>query len=84
MKTAQGAIKVDVSQFNSAVDSAKSKLLALGTAVNTLGSVVRTGFKAFDAIAGVSAKISLIAQGGRDLQAIFNALPTITQRVFRW
>ena len=81
MKTAQGAIKVDVSQFNSAVDSAKNKLLALGTSVNTLGSVVRTGFKAFDAIAGVSAKISLIAQGGRDLQAIFNALPTITQRV---
>ena len=81
MKTAQGAIKVDVSQFNSAVDSAKNKLLALGTSINTLGSVVRTGFKAFDAIAGVSAKISLIAQGGRDLQAIFNALPTITQRV---
>jgi len=81
MKTAQGSIKVDVSQFNSAVDSAKNKLLALGTSVNTLGSVVRTGFKAFDAIAGVSAKISLIAQGGRDLQAIFNALPTAIKRV---
>jgi hypothetical protein len=81
MKTAQGSISVDVSKFNSAIDSAKAKLMSLGSSLNAVASVARTTWKVFDFTAGVSERISIIAKGGRDLQAIFNALPTAVKRV---
>jgi hypothetical protein len=81
MKTAQGAISVDVSQFNSAIDSAKARLSTFGTSLSKIGSVASTAWKAFDAVAGVSEKISTIVKAGRDLQSVFNALPTIMSKV---
>ena len=81
MKTAQGAISVDVSKFNSAIDSAKTKLVSFGSLLGNMGNTARTAWRAFDAIAGVSEKISTIVKAGRDLQSVFNALPTITERV---
>jgi hypothetical protein len=81
MKTAQGSISVDVSKFNSAIDSAKAKLSSFGSSLGTIGNTAKTAWNAFDAIAGVSEKISTITKGARDLQSIFNALPTITQKV---
>jgi hypothetical protein len=81
MKTAQGAISVDVSKFNSAIDSAKARLSSFGNSLSVVGNTAKVAWKAFDAVAGVSQRISTIAQGGRDLQAIFNTLPTIIGRV---
>jgi hypothetical protein len=81
MKTAQGAISVDVSQFNSSIDSAKARLTAFGAILSKIGSVASTTWKAFDMVAGVSEKISTIAKAGRDLQSIFNALPSIMSKV---
>ena len=81
MKTAQGAISVDVSKFNSAIDSAKSKLSSFGSSLNAVGSVARTTWKVFDLVTGVSERISIIAKGAKDLQSIFNALPTAVKRV---
>jgi hypothetical protein len=81
MKTAQGAISVDVSKFNSAIDSAKGKLASFGSSLGTIGNSAKLAWRAFDAVANVSEKISSIAQGGRDLQAIFSSLPAIMGRV---
>ena len=81
MKTAQGAISVDVSKFNSAIDSAKSKLASFGSSLNAVGSVARTTWKVFDLVTGVSERISIITKGAKDLQSIFNALPTAVKRV---
>jgi len=81
MKTAQGSISVDVSQFNSAIDSAKAKLASFGNSLSAVGNVARTTWKVFDFVTGVSERISIIAKGGRDLQAIFNVLPTVIKRV---
>ena len=81
MKTAQGAISVDVSKFNSAIDSAKAKLASFGSSLNTVGSVARTTWKVFDLVTGVSERISIITKGAKDLQSIFNALPTALKRV---
>jgi hypothetical protein len=81
MKTAQGSITVDVSKFNSAIDSAKGKLSSFGSSLGTIGNTAKLAWKAFDAVAGVSQKISTIAQGGRDLQAIFSSLPALMGRV---
>jgi hypothetical protein len=81
MKTAQGAITVDVSKFNTAIEGAKAKLASFGTALGGVGRNARTAFRAFDMVAGISQKISMIAQGGRDLQSIFNALPSVVGRV---
>jgi hypothetical protein len=81
MKTAQGSISVDVSQFNSSIDSAKAKLTSFGSSLSKIGSVASTAWKAFDAVAGVSEKISTIIKAGRDLQSVFNALPTIMSKV---
>ena len=81
MKTAQGAISVDVSKFNSAIDSAKARLTSFGNSLSVIGNTAKVAWNAFDAVAGVSQRISTIAQGGRDLQAIFNTLPTIMGRV---
>ena len=81
MKTAQGAISVDVSKFNSAIDSAKAKLASFGSSLNAVGSVARTTWKVFDLVTGVSERISIIAKGAKDLQSIFNALPTAVKRV---
>jgi hypothetical protein len=81
MKTAQGAISVDVSKFNSAIDSAKGKLASFGSSLNAVGNVARATWKVFDLVTGVSERISIIAKGARDLQAIFNALPTAIKRV---
>ena len=81
MKTAQGAISVDVSKFNSAIDSAKSKLASFGSSLSGVGNVARTTWKVFDLVTGVSERISIIAKGAKDLQSIFNALPTAVKRV---
>ena len=81
MKTAQGAISVDVSKFNSAIDSAKGKLASFGSSLNAVGSVARTTWKVFDLVTGVSERISIITKGAKDLQSIFNALPTAIKRV---
>ena len=81
MKTAQGAISVDVSKFTSGIDNAKAKLASFGSSLSTVGSVARTTWKVFDLVTGVSERISIIAKGGRDLQSIFNALPTVIKRV---
>jgi len=81
MKTAQGAISVDVSKFNSGIDSAKAKLASFSNSLSVIGNTARLAWKAFDLTAGVSQKISTIVQGARDLQLVFNALPTITQKV---
>ena len=81
MKTAQGAISVDVSKFNSAIDSAKAKLASFGSSLNTVGSVARTTWKVFDLVTGVSERISIITKGAKDLQSIFNALPTAVKKV---
>lgn len=81
MKTAQGSISVDVSKFVGPLDEAQKKLQAFSSLLGSIGNAAKMSWKAFDAIAGVSKKISDIAQGGRDLQAIFNALPTIASRV---
>ena len=81
MKTAQGAISVDVSKFNSAIDSAKAKLATFGSSLNAVGSVARTTWKVFDFVTGVSERISIITKGAKDLQSIFNALPTAVKRV---
>jgi hypothetical protein len=81
MKTAQGSITVDVSKFNSAIDSAKGKLSSFGSSLGTIGNSAKLAWKAFDAVANVSEKISTIAQGGRDLQAIFSSIPALMGRV---
>ena len=81
MKTAQGSILVDVSQFNSSIDSAKARLASFGSSLNTIGNTAKTAWKAFDLVAGVSEKISIITKGAKDLQSIFNALPTAVKRV---
>jgi hypothetical protein len=81
MKTAQGAISVDVSKFNSAIDSAKGKLSSFGSSLSTIGNSAKLAWKAFDAVANVSEKISTIAKGAKDLQSILNALPTVVKRV---
>ena len=81
MKTAQGAISVDVSQFNSSIDSAKARLSSFGASLSKIGSIANTAWKAFDRVAGVSEKISTIVKAGRDLQSVFNALPTIMSKV---
>jgi hypothetical protein len=81
MKTAQGAISVDVSKFNSAIDSAKARLVSFGSLLGNIGNTARTAWNAFDAVAGASEKISTIVKAGRDLQSVFNALPTLTERV---
>lgn len=81
MKTAQGSISVDVSQFNSSIDSAKAKLASFGSSLSTIGSVAKTTWKVFDLVTGVSERISIIAKGARDLQSIFSALPTVIQKV---
>jgi hypothetical protein len=81
MKTAQGSISVDVSKFNSGIDSARAKLASFGSNLSTIGNTARTAWKAFDAVANVSEKISTIVKAGRDLQSVFNALPTAIKRV---
>jgi hypothetical protein len=81
MKTAQGAISVDVSKFVANLDMAKGRLSAFGSSLGAIGNTARIAWKAFDAVAGVSQKISTIAQGGRDLQAIFSGLPTLIGKV---
>jgi hypothetical protein len=81
MKTAQGSISIDVSKFNSGIDSAKAKLASFSNSLSVIGNTARLAWKAFDLTAGVSQKISMIVQGARDLQLVFNALPTITQKV---
>jgi len=81
MKTAQGSISVDVSKFVGPLDEAKGKLQAFSSLLGSVGNAAKMSWRAFDAIAGVSKKISDIAEGGRDLQAIFNALPSIAGRV---
>ena len=80
MKTAQGAISVDVSKFTSGIDNAKAKLASFGGSLSTIGSVAKTTFKVFDLVTGVSERISIIAKGAKDLQSIFNALPTAVKR----
>ena len=81
MKTAQGAITVDVSKFNTSIESAKARLASFSTALENVGRIARTAFRAFDMVAGISERISAIANGGRDLQRIFNALPSVVGRV---
>ena len=81
MKTAQGAISVDVSKFTSGIDNAKAKLASFGSSLSAVGSVARTTFKVFDLVTGVSERISIITKGAKDLQSIFNALPTALKRV---
>jgi hypothetical protein len=81
MKTAQGSISIDVSKFNSGIENAKAKLASFGSSLSTVGSVARTTWKVFDLVTGVSERISIIAKGGKDLQSIFNALPTVIKRV---
>jgi hypothetical protein len=81
MKTAQGAISVDVSKFTSGIDNARAKLVSFGNSLNTIGNSARIAWKAFDLVTGVSERISIIAKGARDLQSIFNALPTVIKRV---
>jgi hypothetical protein len=81
MKTAQGSISVDISQFNASIDSAKARLTSFGGMLSKIGSVATTAWKAFDMVAGVSEKISTIAKAGRDLRDIFNALPSIMSKV---
>jgi hypothetical protein len=81
MKTAQGAISVDVSQFNSSIDSAKAKLTSFGASLSKIGSIANTAWKVFDRVAGVSEKISTIVKAGRDLNSVFNSLPTIMSKV---
>jgi hypothetical protein len=80
MKTAQGAISVDVSKFTSGIDNAKAKLASFGGSLSIIGSVAKTTFKVFDLVTGVSERISIIAKGAKDLQSIFNALPTAVKR----
>ena len=81
MKTAQGAISVDVSKFTSGIDNAKAKLASFGSSLSAVGSVARTTWKVFDFVTGVSERISIITKGAKDLQSIFNALPTAVKRV---
>lgn len=81
MKTAQGAISVDVSKFTSGIDNAKAKLASFGSSLSAVGSVARTTWKVFDFVTGVSERISIITKGAKDLQSIFNALPTALKRV---
>jgi len=81
MKTAQGAISVDVSQFNASIDSAKAKLASFSSSLSTVGNVARVTWKVFDFVTGVSERISIITKGAKDLQSIFTALPTVIGKV---
>ena len=81
MKTAQGSISVDVSKFTSGIDNAKAKLASFGSSLSAVGNIAKTTFKVFDLVTGVSERISIIAKGAKDLQSIFNALPTALKRV---
>jgi hypothetical protein len=81
MKTAQGAISVDVSKFTAGIDSAKAKLASFSNSLSGIGNAAKIAWKAFDVVASVSEKISAIAKGGRDLHAIFSSLPSLMGRV---
>jgi len=81
MKTAQGSISVDVSKFTSGIDNAKAKLASFGSSLSAVGNIAKTTWKVFDFVTGVSERISIIAKGAKDLQSIFNALPTALKRV---
>jgi hypothetical protein len=81
MKTAQGSISVDVSKFVGPLEVAKGKLEAFSSSLSAVGNIAKMSWKAFDAIAGVSEKISTITKGAKDLESIFTALPTIIGRV---
>jgi hypothetical protein len=81
MKTAQGSISVDVSKFVGPLEVAKGKLEAFSSSLGAVGNIAKMSWKAFDAIAGVSEKISTIKKGAKDLESIFTALPTIIGRV---
>lgn len=80
MKTAQGSISVDVSNFVGPLDEAKAKLSSFSSALQTVGSGAKIAFNVLDKIAGISEKISTIVKAGKDLNDVFNALPSIVEK----
>jgi len=81
MKTAQGSISVDVSKFVGPLDEAKSKLASFGSALNGIANGAKIAFNVLDKLAGISSRISMVVQAGRDLRDVFNALPSIGEKV---
>jgi hypothetical protein len=78
MKTAQGAISVDVSQFNSGIDSAKSKLISLGSIVRGMGSVISKGLSAWDSLNDTAKRINNFQNDVNNLVEAYSKLRNIS------
>lgn len=80
MKTAQGSISVDVSKFVGPLDEAKARLSSFGSALQSVAGGAKIAFDVLDKMAGISSKISMVVQAGRDLNDVFNAFPSIVEK----
>jgi methyl-accepting chemotaxis protein len=71
MKEAQGSIKLDISQFEKPIETAKSKLASLGDALKKLGVIIASVYGSFKLISSISENVNFAAKAIKYLEETF-------------
>lgn len=71
MKEAQGSIKLDISQFEKPIETAKSKLASLGDALKKLGVIIASVYGSFKLISSISEHVNFAAKAIKYLEDMF-------------